>query len=114
MNAHIDNVQIIQENGKPAFAVIPYLDFMKIKKQIEKPALKTLIPHDVVKMNLLDGASMVKAWRIHFKMTQAALAQKAGITQAALSQIEKPEAKPHKATLEKIAAALDLTVEHLS
>ena len=114
MNALIDHVQIIKEKGKPAFAVIPYLDFVKIKRQIEKPAEKTLIPHEVVKMNMIDGMSMVKAWRTYLKMTQAELALKAGITQAALSQIEKADSKPHKATLERIAAAMKLTVAHFS
>jgi len=112
MSALTDHVQIIEENGKPAFAVIPYWEFVKIKRHLEAPEKKALIPHEVVKMNVLDGVSMVKAWRTHLKMTQAELAEKAGITQSALSQIEKPGAKPHKATLEKIAAALWPTIAH--
>lgn len=114
MNALIKHTQIIENNGKPAFAVIPYIDFVKIKHQLEKTEERTLIPHDVVVLNVLKGMSMIKAWRTHLKMTQAQLAQKAGITQAALSQIEKSGAKTHKATLKKIADAMNLTVEHFS
>lgn len=112
MNALIKHTQIIENNGKPAFAVIPYVDFIKIKHQLEKPEDKTLIPHEVVVLNILKGMSMIKAWRTHLKITQAHLAAKAGITQAALSQIEKSDAKPHKATLKKIAEAMNLTIAH--
>ena len=56
---------------------------------------------------------MVKAWRVHLNLTQAELAKRAGITQAALSQIEKPGGKPHKDTLEKLTKALGLAPEQM-
>jgi DNA-binding XRE family transcriptional regulator len=111
MSALTENVQIIQENGRPAFAVIPYLDFVKLSKNLERPE-KALIPHEVVKLNVLEGYSMVRAWRTHLKINQAELAKKAGMTQAALSQIEKSGAKPRAGTLKKLAEAMSLTPEH--
>lgn len=113
MSALTDNVQIIEENGKPAFAVIPYVKFIEMKRCLENPA-EALVPHEVVKMNIIDGVSMIKAWRKYLGMTQAELAGKAGISQAALSQMEKPETVPQAATLKKIATAMGLRPEHFS
>ena len=112
MNALMNKVQVLERGGKPAFAVIPYEDFELIKRQLEK-ADEPAIPHEVVKMNVLDGIPMAKAWRIHLDLTQGEVAKRAGITQAALSQIEKPGAKPHKDTLRKLAKALGLVPEQM-
>jgi len=46
-------------------------------------------------------------------MTQAEVAKKACISQAALSQMEKSENKLRTATLEKLARVMDLSVEQL-
>jgi len=71
------------------------------------------IPHEVVKMNVIEGVPMVKAWRVYLKLTQAEVAKRATITQAALSQIEKPGAKPHKDTLKKLAQVLGLVLAQM-
>jgi len=118
MSALMNDVQILKRGGKPAFVVIPYEEFQLIKKRLEKDMTKGegfehLIPHDVVKMNVIDGLPMVKAWRLHLNLTQAEVAKKAGITQAALSQIERPGAKPRKDTLQKLAKAMNLVLEQM-
>ena len=59
------------------------------------------------------GMNLVKAWRVHLGMTQAEVAEKAAISQAALSQMEKSENKLRTATLEKLAGAIGLSVEQL-
>jgi len=56
---------------------------------------------------------MARAWREHLGQTQAEVAQRAGMTQAALSQIESGEHKARKATRAKLAAALGLKLEQL-
>ena len=58
-------------------------------------------------------ASLARAWRKHLGLSQKELADKMDITQAALSQMESGEKKLRKATLEKLAAALELAVEQL-
>jgi len=46
-------------------------------------------------------------------LTQKEVAEKIGITQAALSQMESGEKKLRKATLEKLAEALGVSVEQI-
>lgn len=103
------NYQIIKQNGEPAFAVIPYKDFMRFIK----PAKGTTIPHEVVRANVVNNVPLLRAWREYLGLTQASVAKRAGITQAALSQLESSDAKPRKSTLEKLAQALDLKIEQL-
>lgn len=52
------------------------------------------------------------AWREHLSLTQVQVASRMNITQAAYAQMERVE-KPRKATLQKVADALGLTVEQL-
>ncbi len=67
----LTNVQFIEQNGKPAFAVIPYDEYLKFL-----PSEDVTIPHEVVGLVVKKGMSLVKAWRTHLGMTQAELAEK--------------------------------------
>lgn len=104
----LTNIQIIEQNGKPAFAVIPYDEYLKLL-----PDEDVTIPHEVVGLVVKKGMNLVKAWRAYLGMTQAEVAKKAGISQAALSQMEKSENKLRTATLKKLARVMDLSVEQL-
>ena len=57
--------------------------------------------------------NLLKAWRTHLKMSQKEVAQKAGISQSALSQMERIENIHRTATLEKIAKAIGVSVDQL-
>jgi DNA-binding XRE family transcriptional regulator len=103
--------QIIEQGGKPAFAVLPYEDFVKLAAQCADESDVT-IPHEVVKANVR-GDTMVKAWREHLGLTQDELAAKAGISQPAVAKLEKPDSRPRRATLKKLAAAMGIEVEQL-
>ena len=105
----LTNIQFIEQNGKPAFVVIPYEEYLKLLPSSEDAT----IPHEVVGLVVKKDMNLVKAWRTHLGMTQAEVAEKAGITQAALSQMEKVENKLRTSTLEKLAAAMGLSVEQL-
>lgn len=107
MKTHI-NVQYIEQNGKPAFVVIPYEDYLKML-----PSEETTIPHEVVGLIINKGMNLAKAWRTHLGFTQAELAKKIGISQAALSQMENTENPLRTATLEKLAKAMGLLIEQL-
>lgn len=112
MSARTDP-QIISQNGKPAFAVIPWNEYQAlIHKQIEPDESDVWFPNEVVKANVR-GESLIKAWREYFKRTQAELAAKAGMTQSALARLERSNASPRKATLSKLAEALGISVEQL-
>lgn len=103
----LTEVQFIELGGKPAFAVIPYDVYLKLLPN------EATIPHEVVGLVIKKGMNLVKAWRTHLGLTQAEVAEKAKISQAALSQMERKENKLRTATLEKLADAMELTEEQL-
>ncbi|MCF6264257.1 MAG: helix-turn-helix domain-containing protein [Xanthomonadales bacterium] len=109
MNAHIKH-QIIGPEDDPQYVVVPYSEYLKMAGT---DAFEATIPHEVVELHVIKGLSLLRAWRTHKDMSQDDVAKKAGITQAAYSQMEKPGIKPHEATLEKIARALGITKDHL-
>lgn len=72
------------------------------------------IPHEVVGLVARKGMNFVKAWRTYLGMTQAEVAKKANISQAALSQMEKTNNELRNVTLDKLAKAMGLSVEQLT
>jgi len=112
MSGHTDP-QIIVQNGKPAFAIIPWDEYQElIHNQIEADEADVWFPNEVVKANVR-GESLIKAWREYFKLTQEELAAKAGMKQSALARLEKSSVIPRKATLIKLAEAMKIGVEQL-
>ncbi len=93
-------------NGEPAFVVVPYADFMRLYAKEEG-----LIPHEVVSATV-DGRSPIKAWREYLGLTQAEVAQRLEISQAAFAQLET-SATPRKSSLQRVAQALGLAFEQL-
>lgn len=105
----LTNYQTINdESGKPAFVVIPYADFVSNQAFIPKDGA----PHAVVS-KAIDGQTMLQAWREYLMLTQEEMAGRMGISQAGYAQIESAK-RPRKATLEKAAAALGITLEQLA
>ncbi|MFO1431160.1 MAG: helix-turn-helix transcriptional regulator [Candidatus Competibacteraceae bacterium] len=107
------NVQTIWQDGKPAFVVIPYEEFVRLFPQTPRIPEGDAIPHEVVKLHIQGNMSMVRAWREYLGLTQEQVATSMGISQAALSQMENPGARLRRKTLEKLAAALGVSVEQL-
>ncbi len=99
---------ILDAKGNPAFAVIPFAEYERL---IAINAKKT-IPNTVVNYAMDNQVSAAKAWREHFGLTQAAVAETMGISQSAYAQLE---AKPNlrKSSREKIAKAMGLSAEQL-
>jgi transcriptional regulator with XRE-family HTH domain len=67
----------------------------------------------VVSAHIDQDITYLRAWREYLGLTQADVAEKAGITQAALSQMESGESKLRKATRLKLAAAMGLDPQQL-
>ncbi len=112
MSGHTDP-QIIIQNGKPAFAVIPWDEYQKlINTQVTSDESDVWFPNEVVKANVR-GDSLIKAWREYFKLTQAELAAKAGMKQSSLARLEKSTTNPRKSTLTKLAKAMGIEIEQL-
>lgn len=97
------NVQVINgADGRPAFVVIPYADYLAGR------TATPLIPNEVVGYVIKDGMTPIGAWRRHLDLTQQEVADRLGISQAAYAQQESSE-RPRKATRERIAAAFGIS-----
>ncbi|MBK8741070.1 MAG: helix-turn-helix transcriptional regulator [Betaproteobacteria bacterium] len=108
MNARTEFQVIVGADGKPAFVVIPYARF----RALQSGFARGTVPNEVVNLTYEKGLSPMAAWREHQDLTQAEVASRIGITQAAYAQMERVK-RPRKATLEKVAAAMALNVEQL-
>ena len=71
-----------------------------------------LVPATIVD-RLVAGENAIRVWREHRGLSANSLAEKAGIAQAFLSQIETGKRDGTVTTLKKIADALSVTVDDL-
>ena len=103
-------------DGRPAFAVLPFAEYERLRDQARAQTSRErgLVPHAVVNL-MFDGSgmSLARAWREHLGLTQAEVANRMGISQSGLAQIEAAR-QPRKATRARLAQALGLTAEQLS
>jgi len=121
------NVQIIEKNGKPGWAVIPFSEYEKLQEVLEdaedikdiEENLKAImegteitIPGELT-FAILNGISPIRAWREHKRIKLNELAKKVGISSAYLSQIENDKRNPTIDTLKAIAKELNIEVEML-
>ena len=114
MNTPI-NHQILTHNGKPAFAVLPYAEYLKLIERTEgRPDEEVTLPHEVVKMSTLGGMSLIRAWREHLSLTQEEVARRMGVTQPAYAKIESGKTRPRIATCKRLAAAMGIEWEQLT
>ncbi len=116
------NVQIIEREGKPEWAVIPYTTYLRLTEDAEmlqdirdydeaKKAIENgeeLVPSEVT-YAILDGKNPIRVWREHRGFTQQRLAEIAGISTPYLSQIESGKRKGTTDALTAIAKALGLS-----
>jgi len=63
---------------------------------------------------LEDLATRIKSSRLKAKLSQEQVAEKAGLSQAVVSQLESGARNPSVQTLEKLADALDVSFEALA
>ena len=103
------NVQILKgADGKPAFAVIPYADYLNLSE-----GRKPTIPNEVVGKVVNQDMSPIRAWREYLRLTQAEVAHRLGISQSAYAQQEAKQ-NVRRSTREKIARALGINPEQLA
>ncbi|MDX8399838.1 MAG: helix-turn-helix transcriptional regulator [Gallionellaceae bacterium] len=114
MSEHTDNIQIIEQNGAPAFAVLPWDMFERIRPSLQaQDKLRTGIPQAVIRTSFDRNIPLLLAWREYLGLSQSEVAVQAGMKQPALSRIEKGESKPQAITIKRIADAMGLSVEQL-
>lgn len=109
MIAPID-YQIIEKDGEPLFVLVPYEKYLDLTRQ---ESVEPTIPHDVVELHILKDKTLVRAWREYKGLSQKEVAERMGISQSAYSQMEREDARLRPATLQKIAAALEVSPEQL-
>lgn len=121
------NIQIIERDGNPEYAVVPYAEFERLREAAE--TLGEIHSYDLAMQQISGGddetfpAEFVKrlltarhplsAWRDYRGFTLAALREACGVTAAALSQIEKGKREPSASLLKKLAEALRCDMEDL-
>ena len=121
------NVQIIEKNGKPEWAVIPFSDYKKLQEALEdaedikeieenlraiQEGKEITVPGEVT-FAILDGISPIRAWREHRQFKMIELSKKVGISSAYLSQIENGKRNPTIDTLKAIAKELEIDIDML-
>ena len=115
------SVQIIEENGKPAFAVVPMAEWDALIQRLEdlediaagkKAETEENFPTEFV-LRLLGGEHPLRVWREYRGMTLQALAEASGVTRSMLSMIENFKTKPSSELLSRLAAQLGCDMDDL-
>ena len=120
------SVQIIERDGTPEWAVIPYKEYLRLVEEAEMledireydKAIEAiadgeeLIPNGIV-YAILDGENPIRVWREFRGLTQRELAEAAGISKPYLSQIETGKRSGTTEVLSAIANALDLSLDDI-
>jgi len=120
------NIQIIEHNGVPEYAVVPFGEWENIIARLEEiediqnaltisaaiAAGEETYPHEFVK-RLSSDESPLKVWREYRKFTLAMLAKACGVSIPALSQIENSKRAPSVELLVKLSKALCCDMEDL-
>jgi DNA-binding XRE family transcriptional regulator len=121
------NVQLIERDGKPEWAVLPYAEYEHLMALLEdmqdagdaKRIMSSLdrgedeaLPQAVAQ-RLLNDEAPLRVWREYRGLTQTQLAEMAGVTQAMVTMIETGRRKGQTPTLKRLADALGVDVDDL-
>ena len=125
-------VQMIRDDkGKALYVVIPYDEYFRMCLQLAEIDDETdadledieyerdiyddvRLPGEVCEIMDNYNVSLQAAWRILRGLSQQEVADKLGISQSAVSQLESPDSRPQKRTREKLAAIYGCKQEQIS
>ncbi|HEJ8621594.1 TPA: helix-turn-helix transcriptional regulator [Klebsiella michiganensis] len=125
-------VQLIKDDeGNPQYVVIPYNEYFQMRLKMaeyddEKEEEWEDVPYEsdeyddiplpdsVCDIMHREKVSLQAAWRILRCLSQQEVANKLGISQSAVSQLEAIDSRPQKRTREKLAAIYGCTQEQIS
>ena len=109
---------ILETNGKPAFVVLPYDEYLAlINNQLKtKPRIPAddSVPHEVMRLQIKNNWSLIRAWREYLGITQTKMATRLGIRQPSYAAMEAVDAKLKPFTRERIATALGLSLDQIT
>lgn len=111
---------IVESNGKPAFVVLPYAEYLALTRAQAAPAQPDVripadgtVPHEVMLLMTDNNWSIIRAWREYLGVTQVEMACRLDIRQPSYAAMEATDARPRKATRVRIAAALGLQLDQI-
>ncbi|WP_404349095.1 helix-turn-helix domain-containing protein [Enterobacter hormaechei] len=125
-------IQFIKdEEGKKQYVVIPYGEYFRMRLAMleyddddendwedipyESDIYDNVgLPGEVCDIMHNENVSLQAAWRILRGMSQQEVAEKLGISQSAVSQLEALDSRPQKRTREKLAAIYGCKQEQFS
>lgn len=108
LNLPCPEVQVITKGGEPAFAVVPYDQYLALLG-----AKHSHVPQRVLDLQYSNNLSRIGAWRKYRGISQRELAERLNMVQPTVTRLERPNVKPRLKTLEQVALALGCTVEQL-
>jgi DNA-binding XRE family transcriptional regulator len=121
-------VKILESKGKPAFAVLPYDEYIALRELAEDAedvaalarfakryasGKEETVPVEVVD-RLIAGEAPLRVWREFRGMTAAQVAAAVQITPAHVSKIESGKGDPSVALLKRLARVLRVDMEALA
>ena len=119
------DVQMIEKDGAPEYAVVPIETYRRMIAALEEAADSAAIdrawaedaagetiPGEVVKA-ILDGEPPLRAWRKYRAFTLDALAERAGVSKGYLSQIESGQKPGALGLFRRLADVLDVSMDDL-
>ena len=119
------NVQIIEKDGQPEYAVLPFEDYRRlidllddnadcaaIDRALREDEAGDTIPGEIVN-TILDGATPLRAWRQHREFTLEMLADRIGVSKEYLSQIENGQKSGTVDLYRQLSTVLDVELDDL-
>jgi len=121
-------IQIIEKDGKPEYAVVPFKDYQRLLELAEDAediaaadAAKAeldrgedeMIPSEIAR-HLIDGEEHpLKIWREYRGLTQEALAKQVESTKSYISQIEAGKKSGSVVLIKRLATSLNVDMDDL-
>ena len=120
------DVQIIEKDGEPEYAVVPIEKYRRMVAALEdaadsaaierawaEDAAGETIPGEVVKA-ILAGESPLRVWRKHRAFTLDALAERVGVSKGYLSQIENGQKPGTLGLFRRLADVLNVALDEFA
>ena len=121
------SAQIIEREGKPEYAVLPYNEYLKLLELVEdvrdaadaREASRQLISSEDeaipsnVAARLIAGVHPLKVWREYRGLTREALGNSASVGKSYISQIETGSKTGSAKVLKALAEALQVDMDDL-
>ena len=112
------NVQIIEKDGKPDYAILPYAEYQGLLDRLEdkedrediaayRSGQEEVFPSEVVDA-LLDGENPIKAYRKFRGVTQQGLADAIGKSKVYIAKLEARTGDTRSGTVEVISAIAEV------